>query len=100
MCPWTAQLSSSSPPSLSVIIRLVRVTLSPSTRLGPDELTALLGAGGIFALGAVLFEMIAGRRAFEGDTQASLMGAILRDIPPPVRRRSALPTPGCASTAR
>ena len=38
----------------------------------------------LFALGAVLFEMIAGRRAFEGDTQASLMGAILKDTPPSV----------------
>jgi Tol biopolymer transport system component len=38
----------------------------------------------IFALGAVLFEMVAGRRAFEGQTHASLMSAILRDTPPPV----------------
>ena len=38
----------------------------------------------IFALGAVLFEMIAGRRPFEGRTHAALMSAILRDAPPPV----------------
>jgi len=38
----------------------------------------------IFAFGAVLFEMLSGRRAFEGNTHASLMGAILRDSPPPI----------------
>ena len=38
----------------------------------------------IFALGAVLYEMAAGRRAFEGKSQASLIGSILKDTPPPV----------------
>jgi Tol biopolymer transport system component len=38
----------------------------------------------IFALGAVLFEVITGRRAFEGKSRASLLGAILKDEPPPV----------------
>ena len=38
----------------------------------------------IFAFGAVLFEMLAGRRAFEGKTRASLLGAILKDEPPAV----------------
>jgi serine/threonine-protein kinase len=38
----------------------------------------------IFAFGAVLFEMLTGRKAFEGKTRASLLGAILKDEPPPV----------------
>jgi len=38
----------------------------------------------IFAFGSVLFEMLAGRPAFEGKTRASLLGAILKDEPPPV----------------
>lgn len=38
----------------------------------------------IFAFGAVLFEMITGRKAFEGKTQASLIAAILSIDPPPV----------------
>jgi Tol biopolymer transport system component len=38
----------------------------------------------IFAFGALLFEMIAGRPAFEGKTRASLLGAILKDTPPGV----------------
>ncbi len=38
----------------------------------------------IFALGAVLFEMATGRKAFEGKSQASLIGAILKENPPSV----------------
>jgi hypothetical protein len=38
----------------------------------------------LFALGAVLYEILTGKRAFEGKTQASLIGAILKDQPPPV----------------
>src|SRR5688500_12649968 len=40
----------------------------------------------IFALGLVLYEMVTGKRAFSGATQASLIGAVLRDVPPPVSR--------------
>ena len=36
-------------------------------------------AGDIFAFGAVLFEMLTGRRAFEGKTRAQLLGAILKE---------------------
>jgi serine/threonine protein kinase/Tol biopolymer transport system component len=38
----------------------------------------------IFAFGAMLFEMATGRRAFEGKTQASVVGQILAVEPPPV----------------
>lgn len=35
----------------------------------------------LFAFGAVLYEMVTGRPAFQGKTQASLVGSILRDDP-------------------
>jgi len=38
----------------------------------------------IFAFGSVLYEMITGKKAFEGDSTASLIGAILKDEPTPV----------------
>ena len=38
----------------------------------------------IFALGAVLYEMATGRKAFEGKSQASLIAAILDRTPPPI----------------
>src|SRR5262245_62126902 len=37
----------------------------------------------IFAFGAVLYEMLTGRRAFEGATDASLIGNILHTEPTP-----------------
>jgi lipopolysaccharide export system ATP-binding protein len=36
----------------------------------------------LFALGAVLYEMLAGQRAFRGETSAETMTAILREDPP------------------
>ena len=38
----------------------------------------------IFALGAVLYEMATGRRAFEGKSQTNVMVAILERDPPPI----------------
>lgn len=38
----------------------------------------------IFAFGAVAYEMLTRKRAFEGETQAALIGAILRDEPKPI----------------
>lgn len=40
----------------------------------------------IFSLGCVLYEMIAGRRAFVGETPAQTMTAILEHHPPPLAR--------------
>jgi Tol biopolymer transport system component len=49
----------------------------------------------IFALGTVLFEMISGRRAFDAQSHAGLIAAILNDEPPALGEmadvRSALP---------
>lgn len=38
----------------------------------------------IFALGAVIYEMLTGRRAFEGKSQASLIARIMSSEPPPI----------------
>src|SRR5882672_10885401 len=40
----------------------------------------------IFAFGAILYEMLSGRRAFRGDTSAETMTAILREEPPEISR--------------
>jgi serine/threonine protein kinase len=39
----------------------------------------------IFALGAVMYEMLAGQRAFKGESPASVIGAIMKDTPPPIQ---------------
>ena len=38
----------------------------------------------IWAFGAVLYEMVTGRRAFQGKSYASLVGAIFAADPPPM----------------
>ncbi len=48
----------------------------------------------IFAFGLVLYEMIGGRRAFEGKTQASIVASILALDPPPLSTvQPGTPTP-------
>ncbi len=38
----------------------------------------------IFSLGAVIYEMVAGRAAFEGETQSDIIAEILKGEPPPL----------------
>ena len=51
------------------------------------------GRTDIFAFGAVLYETLTGRKAFTGKTQASLLGAILKDEPPPIATLQPLTPP-------
>ena len=39
----------------------------------------------VFSFGATLYEMVTGRRPFDGPSQASVIGAILKDAPAPLR---------------
>jgi eukaryotic-like serine/threonine-protein kinase len=45
----------------------------------------------IFSLGAILYEMVGGRRAFAGDTSADTMSAILREQPPDLGSQASSP---------
>jgi serine/threonine protein kinase len=47
----------------------------------------------IFAFGAIAYEMLAGKRAFEGTSQASLISAIMTASPPPISTLKPLVTP-------
>ena len=38
----------------------------------------------IFAFGAVIYEMVTGKKAFEGNSAASVIGAVMRGDPPPI----------------
>ena len=50
----------------------------------------------LFAFGAVLFEMVAGRRAFAGESQANVIAAILEHDPPPISTLQPLTPPALA----
>ena len=39
------------------------------------------GRSDVFSFGAVIYEMVTGRKAFQGDTRLATMAAILRDEP-------------------
>ena len=48
----------------------------------------------IFAFGLVFYELITGKRAFEGPSQASLIASILKEQPRPIREVAQMTTPG------
>jgi TolB-like protein len=60
------------------------VVLGTVGYMAPEQVRsqAIDGRADLFALGAVLYEMVAGRRAFQRDTSAETMTAILREEPP------------------
>jgi serine/threonine protein kinase len=61
--------------------------LSPEQIRGED----LDGRSDLFSLGVVLYEMLSGRRPFEGDTITTLVYQILHKDPPPVSELRAVP---------
>ena len=52
--------------------------------MAPEQVRGLTAdyRSGIFAFGAILYEMLSGQRAFRGDTPADTMSAILSNDPP------------------
>jgi serine/threonine protein kinase/tetratricopeptide (TPR) repeat protein len=45
----------------------------------------------IFALGTILYEMLAGRRAFDGSSPTDILASVVRDEPPPLPRGGTIP---------
>ncbi|HSE97342.1 MAG TPA: protein kinase [Blastocatellia bacterium] len=74
------------------------ITLDPMTAPGavlgtiaymsPEQARGMIvdGRSDIFSLGIVLYEMLAGRRPFEGETSPDVLVAILEKDPPPLSR--------------
>jgi len=46
----------------------------------------------IFSFGALLYEMVTGRRTFDGDSPLSTLTAVLRDEPKPIGRNDSGPS--------
>ncbi len=62
----------------------VGTVLGTAGYMSPEQVrgVALDARSDIFGFGAILYEMIAGKRAFHGDTAADTMSAILKEDPP------------------
>src|ERR1700693_4493141 len=54
----------------------------------------------IFAFGAVLYEMATGRKPFNGKSQASLIGSILRDDPAPISEIAPMTPPALSRVVK
>jgi len=54
----------------------------------------------LWALGTILYEMLTGKPAFEGDTSASLIGAILEREPEPLAERGGVMPPALGRLVR
>jgi Tol biopolymer transport system component/predicted Ser/Thr protein kinase len=73
-------------PTVSKPLTAVGTVIGTYQYMAPEQLEGKTADArtDIFALGAVLYEMASGRRAFMADTQASLIGAIMHEEPQPV----------------
>ena len=73
-------------PTVSSPLTLKGTILGTLQYMAPEQLEGkeVDARADIFALGGLLYEMLTGRRPFEGRSQASLIGAILDHEPPPV----------------
>jgi serine/threonine protein kinase len=63
------------------------VILGTIAYMSPEQAEAkpVDGRSDIFSFGAVLYEVLTGRRAFHGETQLSTLTAVMRDDPKPMR---------------
>jgi serine/threonine protein kinase/tetratricopeptide (TPR) repeat protein len=65
------------------------LVLGTTAYMSPEQVRGLSvdGRSDIWALGVVLFEMLSGKRPFSGETRSDVRASILRDDPPPIRRK-------------
>jgi serine/threonine protein kinase len=66
--------------------------------MSPEQVRgeALDARSDIFSFGAILYEMLTGKRAFEGDTAVETMSAVLKDDPPELSRIGQIAPPPMA----
>ena len=79
-------LADLSMPTVSSPLTLKGTVLGTLQYMAPEQIEGkeVDARADIFAFGGLLYEMLTGRRPFEGKSQASLIGAILDHEPPPV----------------
>ena len=93
--PKTTGLSVSQRPTGSASLTGEGTILGTLQYMAPEQLEGRDADArtDIFAFGAMVYEMATGRKAFEGRSQASLIGAILKDDPPPISSLQSMTPP-------
>ncbi len=78
-----SDLSPTLSPTLTAVGTQAGVILGTAAYMAPEQARArpVDRRADIWALGCVLFEMLAGRRAFAGDTTTDLLAAVVKDDP-------------------
>ncbi|MGQ0762509.1 MAG: protein kinase domain-containing protein [Acidobacteriota bacterium] len=85
-----------------------KVNTDPGTVMGtmgymsPEQLKGQHGdhRSDIFSFGAILYEMLSGKRAFRGDSMAETMSAILREDPPDLSETNHVVSPALERVVR
>ena len=82
-------------PTVSSPLTIKGTILGTLQYMAPEQLEGkeVDARADIFAFGGMLYEMLTGKRPFEGKSQASLIGAILDHQPPPVTSLQPLSPP-------
>ena len=85
-------------PTISQPLTAAGTILGTYQYMAPEQLEGreVDARSDIFALGCVLYEMVTGRRAFSGKSQASLIGSIMHETPAPVGSLQPLAPPALA----
>ena len=93
--PKTTGLSVSQRPTESASLTGEGTILGTLQYMAPEQLEGREADArtDIFAFGAMVYEMATGKKAFEGRSQASLIGAILKDDPPPISSLQSMTPP-------
>ena len=91
----TLTLAQLSTPTMTSPLTREGTILGTLHYMSPEQLEGkhVDGRSDIFAFGVVLYEMLSGRRPFEGRSQASVIGAILEQDPPPITALQPLTPP-------
>ena len=91
----TVSLADLSMPTVSSPLTVKGTVLGTLQYMAPEQLEGkpVDARADIFAFGGMLYEILTGRRPFEGKSQASLIGAILDHQPPPVTAHQPLSPP-------
>ena len=68
------------------------VVMGTAGYMSPEQVRgmALDARSDIFSFGAILYEMLSGKRAFHGDTPADTMSSILKEDPPELAKPIAM----------